>query len=56
MDKPTVTLLTPEIAREYLAFKAKETKKMSKKNTLAKDPKRFLSYREELVPRYFSAQ
>lgn len=56
MDTSNIRPLTPEIAKEYLKFKAQETPKIAKKNTVAEDPTRFLSYREELVPRYFSAE
>ncbi|HMS90684.1 MAG TPA: hypothetical protein PKC87_00475 [Candidatus Absconditabacterales bacterium] len=56
MENTYIRPLTPEIATDYLKFKAKEQPKISKKNTLGEDPKRFLSYREELIPRYFSAE
>lgn len=56
MDTPDIKPLTPQIAKDYLKFKAQETPKIVKKNTVAEDPKRFLSYREELVPRYFTEE
>lgn len=56
MDTSNIRAITPDIAKEYLKFKAQETPKIVKKNTAAEDPKRFLSYREELIPSYFSEE
>jgi len=56
MDKIDIQQLTPSIAADYINFKSKEEPKIPQKNQPVEDPKRFLTYRNELIPDYFSAK
>lgn len=55
MGKTEIRALTPNVATDYLSFKANEHPKKSK-NKATDAPKRFLSYWNELVPDYFSPE
>lgn len=50
MEKPYIKPITKKIAEDYLIFKSKESVNKSGDST------RFLSYRNELIPAYFTAE